>query len=206
MAREIYDPSWTGAMGDFLNGNTKINQLKPQHEFFDSIGLEKILRNEKQYHVVLTTAEANDIIDDITNRTQKKMGVSTPESFARGVGEQITSMEAFSRGIDINDPFAPIFKVTDPTSTYAGNIHDVRGLYNVIMEFKKIGIKATIFIGDNGTKFVKISGYAGLRKIITGTRYLTTNPQILEMGIGLRGIASGIIRGAKFCIIFFYRI
>lgn len=74
MAREIYDPSWTGAMGNFLNGNTKINQLKPQHEFFDSIGLEKILRNEKQYHVVLTTAEANDIIDDITNRTQKKDG------------------------------------------------------------------------------------------------------------------------------------
>lgn len=47
MAREIYDPSWTGAMGNFLNGNTKINQLKPQHEFFDSIGLEKyyVMRN-----------------------------------------------------------------------------------------------------------------------------------------------------------------
>lgn len=38
MANEKYDPTWSGYMGDYLRGKTGINQLKPQHEFFDAIG------------------------------------------------------------------------------------------------------------------------------------------------------------------------
>ena len=43
------DPTWGGYMGDYLRGNVGINQLKPQHEFFDAIGLEKALRDNVQY-------------------------------------------------------------------------------------------------------------------------------------------------------------
>ncbi|HFV9294943.1 TPA: hypothetical protein ACIAIE_004834 [Serratia fonticola] len=43
MSDKNFNPSWEGYMGDFLKGNVGINQLKPQHEFLDSIGLEKAL-------------------------------------------------------------------------------------------------------------------------------------------------------------------
>lgn len=39
MVDKKYDPSWSGYMGDYLRGNISVNKLKPQHEFFDAIGL-----------------------------------------------------------------------------------------------------------------------------------------------------------------------
>ncbi|WP_422529023.1 hypothetical protein [Serratia fonticola] len=62
MSDKNFNPSWEGYMGDFLKGNVGINQLKPQHEFLDTIGLEKALSDNTQYHVVLTIAEAKGII------------------------------------------------------------------------------------------------------------------------------------------------
>ena len=35
------DPTMSGYLGDILSGKAKINELRPQHEFFDAIGLEK---------------------------------------------------------------------------------------------------------------------------------------------------------------------
>ncbi|OKP31075.1 hypothetical protein BSQ40_03545 [Serratia fonticola] len=95
-----------------------------------------------------------------------------------------------------------MFKVTDPISTYAGNIYDARGLFDVIIEFKRIGITATLFTGANGVNLIHISGYAGLRRTITGTRYAANHPQMLAMGIGQQGINTGIVRGVRFCILF----
>ncbi|OIX95695.1 hypothetical protein BFS14_14385 [Serratia fonticola] len=95
-----------------------------------------------------------------------------------------------------------MFKVTDPISTYAGNIYDARGLFDVIIEFKRIGITATLFTGANGVNLIHISGYAGLRRTITGTRYAANHPQMLAMGIGQQGINTAIVRGARFCILF----
>ncbi|WP_312847539.1 hypothetical protein [Serratia fonticola] len=95
-----------------------------------------------------------------------------------------------------------MFKVTDPISTYAGNIYDARGLFDVIIEFKRIGITATLFTGANGVNLIHISGYAGLRRTITGTRYAANHPQMLAMGIGQQGINTGVVRGIRFCILF----
>ncbi|MFG1172018.1 hypothetical protein AAFN90_00125 [Erwiniaceae bacterium CAU 1747] len=92
--------------------------------------------------------------------------------------------------------------VTDYLSTYAGNLHDVWGLYDVIHEFKSFGITAKVFTASNGKKFIHISGYAGLRKIITGTRYGASHPQMLAMGIGQQGLTASLVKGAKFCIFF----
>ncbi|RJT46796.1 hypothetical protein [Rahnella woolbedingensis] len=38
------------------------------------------------------------------------------------------------------------------------------------------------------------------RRILEGTRYAVDNPQMLEMGIGIRGLGSALIKGTKFCI------
>ncbi|RKE92956.1 hypothetical protein BDE27_0629 [Xenorhabdus ehlersii] len=43
MTHKKYNPTWDGYMGDVLRGNVGINQLKPQHEFFDAIGLDAVV-------------------------------------------------------------------------------------------------------------------------------------------------------------------
>lgn len=203
MSDKNFNPSWEGYMGDFLKGNVGINQLKPQHEFLDSIGLEKALSDNTQYHVVLTIAEAKGILEDIDSRRPKNPGTGRGEAFARGFEQQSTSRgDAFSRGLEPKNVVSSVFKVTDPVSTYAGNINDARGLYDVIIEFKRIGITATVFPGANGVNLIHISGYAGLRRTITGTRYAANHPQMLAMGIGQQGINAGIVRGVRFCILF----
>lgn len=203
MSDKNFNPSWEGYMGDFLKGNVGINQLKPQHEFLDTIGLEKALSDNTQYHVVLTIAEAKGILEDIDSRRPRSPTMGRGEAFARGFEQQSTSRgDAFARGLEPKNAISSVFKVTDPFSTYAGNINDMRGLYDVIIEFKRIGITATTFAGANGVNLIHISGYAGLRRTITGTRYAANHPQMLAMGIGQQGITAGIVRGVRFCIIF----
>ncbi|MEG0279839.1 MAG: hypothetical protein RR510_14590 [Morganella sp. (in: enterobacteria)] len=63
------DPTWSGYMGDYLRGNVGINQLKPQHEFFDAIGLEKALRDNVQYEALISVEEAVEILEDINPPT-----------------------------------------------------------------------------------------------------------------------------------------
>ncbi|KMW72717.1 hypothetical protein TI10_14845 [Photorhabdus luminescens subsp. luminescens] len=95
-----------------------------------------------------------------------------------------------------------MFEITDPISPYAGNIHDSFDLFNVIGEFKKLGIKATEYVGKDGNRYIKISGYAGVRKIITASRYKASNMKVISMGIGQQGLNSGIVKGMKFSIFF----
>ncbi len=74
-------------------------------------------------------------------------------------------------------------------------------LVQEIIALKGLGIKA-IQYQYGGQVYVKITGYASLRRILQGTRYKINSPQILELGIGKAGINGGILEGAKFCIWF----
>ncbi|WP_188093307.1 hypothetical protein [Photorhabdus heterorhabditis] len=172
MTYKKYNPSPEGYMGDFLRGQVGINQLKPQHEFFDAIGLEKQLRENTTYIALLSLDEEKDVLEDIDSPKPKS-------------------------------PFVKkIFEITDPISPYAGNIHDSFDLFNVIGEFKRLGIKATEYVGKDGNRYIKISGYAGVRKIITASRYKASNMKVVSMGIGQQGLNSGIVKGMKFSIFF----
>lgn len=55
---------------------------------------------------------------------------------------------------------------------------------------KKLGLwgRASIRV-HKGKEYVVISGYAGLRKILTGTRYLATNPKVADLVIGTQRLA-----------------
>ena len=99
-------------------------------------------------------------------------------------------------------------------TTFAGNIKDtISGAKNVtklmsyreaeklVFRFKGLGIKAETYI-QKGVPYIKITGYASLRRILNGTRYAVNHPQILELGIGRAGINAGIMSGARFCIYF----
>ncbi|WP_254921151.1 hypothetical protein [Photorhabdus luminescens] len=67
MKYKKYNPSVEGYMGDFLRGNVGVNQLKPQHEFFDAVGLEKVLNDNTIYIALLTPEEAVSILSDINH-------------------------------------------------------------------------------------------------------------------------------------------
>ncbi|NHB92913.1 hypothetical protein [Photorhabdus cinerea] len=178
MTYKKYNPSAEGYMGDFLRGNVGINQLKPQHEFFDAIGLEKVLSDNTIYIALLTPEEAVSILGDIN-----------PFSPTRP-------------RIKLNNYHEKVFSVTDSISPFAGNIHDFFAFAAIVKEFRNIGITATEYFDKNGKCYIKISGHAGLRRIITGTRYGANNPKMLSMGIGQQGLNSSIVKGVKFCIIF----
>ncbi|MCK3667773.1 hypothetical protein [Photorhabdus noenieputensis] len=172
MTHKRYSPSWESYMGDFLRGNAGINHLKPQHQFFDAIGLEKQLNENTAYIALLSLEEAKDVLEEIDSPKPKS-------------------------------PFIKkVFSITDPISPYAGNIRDAFDFANVVGEFKKLGIKATEYVGKNGQRYIKISGHAGLRKIINASRYSASNMKMISMGIGQQGINSSIVKGVKFNILF----
>ncbi|MBA0218451.1 hypothetical protein H4F33_00695 [Pectobacterium brasiliense] len=95
-----------------------------------------------------------------------------------------------------------IFGCTDPVSSFAGNIAEAVSVSRIVMEIKGFGVTATEYVGKNGSKYIKLSGYPGVRKYLDATRYLVSNHKILDMGIGTKGIESGIATGARFCIVF----
>ncbi|MEI3774002.1 hypothetical protein [Pectobacterium brasiliense] len=95
-----------------------------------------------------------------------------------------------------------IFGCTDPVSSFAGNIAEAVSVSRIVMEMKGFGVTATEYVGKNGSKYIKLSGYPGVRKYLDATRYLVSNQKVLDIGIGTKGIESGIATGARFCIIF----
>ncbi|MBN3117110.1 hypothetical protein H4F46_19730 [Pectobacterium brasiliense] len=95
-----------------------------------------------------------------------------------------------------------IFGCTDPVSSFAGNIAEAVSVNRIVMEIKGFGVTATEYVGKNGSKYIKLSGYPGVRKYLDATRYLVSNQKVLDIGIGTKGIESGIATGARFCIVF----
>ncbi|UDQ75283.1 hypothetical protein LJQ72_17340 [Pectobacterium brasiliense] len=95
-----------------------------------------------------------------------------------------------------------IFACTDPISSFAGNIAEAVSVSRIVMEMKGFSVTATEYVGKNGSKYIKLSGYPGVRKYLDATRYLVSNHKILDIGIGTKGIESGIAAGARFCIVF----
>ncbi|WP_330983263.1 MULTISPECIES: hypothetical protein [Enterobacterales] len=122
----------------------------------------------------------------------------------------LLTMDEAQDVIDDLDNSQPVILAT----TYAGNIKDsIAGAKNIsklasyadagklVYRLKGFGIQA-IQYQYGGQAYVKITGYASLRRILRGTRYKINHPQILELGIGKAGINGNILEGAKFCVWF----
>ncbi|WMT12336.1 hypothetical protein [Serratia fonticola] len=95
-----------------------------------------------------------------------------------------------------------MFSCTDPMSSFAGNIAEALSVGRIAMELRGFGVTATEYVGRNGNRYIRLSGYPGIRRYLNATRYLIDNQRILDIGIGTRGIENGIIGGARFCIVF----
>ncbi|MBU9845861.1 hypothetical protein [Rahnella ecdela] len=171
---ELREPATAaGYLGDYLRGNVPINQLLPQHEYIvDTLKLGEEFEKNTKHMMLLTLDEADKILNEL-------------------------------------------LILVDPITTYAGNIKDsfdgtshIRKLvsyYNnvdkLIFNFRGLGIKAQQYVSE-GINYIKITGYAGVRRILRGTRYSIDNPQVLELSIGKVGRSAAIMAGARFCIYF----
>ncbi|GKW18690.1 hypothetical protein PEC302107_04190 [Pectobacterium araliae] len=95
-----------------------------------------------------------------------------------------------------------VFGCTDPISSFAGNIAEAVSVSRIVMEIKGFGVTATEYVGKNGSKYIKLSGYPGVRMYLKASKYLAGSQKIVDIGIGTKGIESGIVAGARFCIVF----
>ena len=96
------------------------------------------------------------------------------------------------------------------TSTYTGYaagfgayIPDAIGLAKLGHDLQRGGnILSEFVINTHGGKsYIVLKGYPGLRKIFTGTRYLSTHAKIVQMGIGKTAVNGKIAGGSVITII-----
>lgn len=85
---------------------------------------------------------------------------------------------------------------------YGLNVRDIINTSVVISKLGSVGITATKFVNEKGTELIKISGYAGIRKILNAPVFSLRNPQILKAGIGKYGLRGAMIEGATITFIF----
>lgn len=130
-----------------------------------------------QHHhiLLLTLEEAQQVIDDLMG------GVDRFFSYRAGPGNIKDGLDAFRSLSKLTTWYNPAKEL----------------MFNFdVLKIKAIEYKV------GGKTYIKITGYPGLRRILTGTRYGANHPQILEMAIGKRGLYHNIRNGVRYCIYF----
>ena len=79
---------------------------------------------------------------------------------------------------------------------YGVNGKDVVTASMLISQLGSVGIKATSYLNKSGTEMIKLSGYAGIRKVLNAPSFSAVNPKIVQVGIGKYGLANSIKSGA----------
>lgn len=128
---------------------------------------------ESRYIMLLTLDEAQNVVDELLGKVDYMF------SYRAGPGNIKDGLDGF--------------RTASKLMTY----HNEFG--KLVIRFQSLGIRA-LKCRIGGTDYIKLTGYPALRRILNGTRYSLRNPQILEMGIGIRGLGTSIVKGTKFCI------
>lgn len=168
--------TWADSVGGVLRGEQRINQLVPDHPYINTLAhMEELLAKNTQHYMLLTLGEARGILSDLT-----------------GTADDFFSYKLGGGNIkDIWDGKNTLGNLT----TYLNEADQLK------FNLKGLGIKA-IACKYGAETYIKVTGYPSLRRILNGTRYKATNPQLLELGIGWRGAAHTVVKGIKFCVYF----
>ncbi|KLU16123.1 MULTISPECIES: hypothetical protein [Xenorhabdus] len=185
-----YDPrlrTWVEDDFDYASNYKKITDDINYRE------LEKQLNENIDYYALLDQNEAMIYLNELGS----------------GIKDNI------KYGVDIINK--DIFPTTDFFSNFAGNIKDTPALLKTIWHFKPTnigmmafiinelkgkGIKATEYLGKDGVRYIKLSGYPAIRRYLNATRYIITNKKIMDVGIGTAAMEGSIVKGMRFGIIF----
>lgn len=84
---------------------------------------------------------------------------------------------------------------------YGLGIKDAITTTMLIADLKLYDIKSTVYVNKNGTELIKLTGYAGVRKILNAPVYALKNPKVVSLGIGKFGVKNTIVKGT---VITFY--
>lgn len=161
MSDKKYDPTMSGYLGDILSGKAKINELRPQHEFFDAIGLEKQLRDNERVIVLLTPPEARIVLDELRNNgvSYSRDAYSFVSSYIGNIREASYVAELlrefnFKFGITATEYVAANGSVMIKLSGYAGLRHRLNATHYLANNGKLIGMG----IGQRGLNAATIDG------------------------------------------------
>lgn len=80
---------------------------------------------------------------------------------------------------------------------YGVNGKDVVTTSMIIARLGDFGIKATVYVNHKGTELIKLTGYAGVRKVLTAPVFALKNPKVVDLGIGKYGLKNSIVSGAR---------
>lgn len=158
---------------DYLRGNQTFSYPSMNPLQRDMALMNGTFITESRYIMLLTLEEAQDVADELLGK------IDSFFSSKAGPGNIKDGLDGF--------------RTLSKLMTYNDEIG------NLIFNFRSLSIRAIKYT-HNGIDYIKITGYPAMRRILNGTRYSLNNPQILEMAIGVRGLASSIIKGTKFCI------
>lgn len=171
-----YDATWADAVGGILRGEQRINQFLPDHAYIKELPhIEELMANDTRHIMLLTLEEVRGILDDLTGKADDFF------SYKLGAGNT-----------------KDIWQGKNSLANFTTSLNEAKQLE---FNLKGIGIKA-IACKYGAETYIKITGYPSLRRILNGTRYKANNPQLLELGIGWRGVAYSIVKGIKFCVYF----
>lgn len=164
--------------------------MKNYYEWSDSDGRDSLARGGDRSLIDAWESGRYDFEAQLSKNTQHIMLFTTDEAFA-------IANDLYNKG-----------------TTFAGNIRDTKNAAKNILKLvsyqdagklvfrlKGLGVKAERYI-YKGITYIKVTGYASLRRILIGTRYKSNNLKILELGIGKAGVNFGLMDGSRFCIYF----
>lgn len=114
------------------------------------------------------------------------------------VFEYLTSMGFYKSGWSCISQSKPGEIVVN----YYTNIKDVYSTSKLLYQLGSFGITATVYVNHKGTELIKISGYAGIRKILNAPVFAAKNPKIIKYGIGRYGLNNAIKEGFLFGLIY----
>ncbi|MCS2169182.1 hypothetical protein MUU46_02400 [Scandinavium sp. TWS1a] len=156
---------------DALSGENVWTSMNPLQRDMDFMNGGPIVKSHAI--LLLTLEEAEQVVDDLMG------GIDRFFSYTAAPGNMKDGLNAFRNLSKLTTWYNPAQQLV-----FNLNILKVRAI-----EYK---------VG--GKSYIKITGYPGLRRILTGTRYASSNPQMLEMAIGRIGIKNSITIGTKYCI------
>ncbi|HDF2341222.1 TPA: hypothetical protein PC598_000761 [Morganella morganii] len=208
MSDKKYDPTMSGYLGDILSGKARINELRPQHEFFDAIGLEKQLRDNERVIVLLTLKEAAEMPEELRNngRSYIRDAYSFTSSYIGNIREGFSVAELlrefnFKFGITAIEYVAANGSVMIKLSGYAGLRYRLNATHYLANNGKLIGMG----IGQRGLNaatidgmrytFIAAVGFRVLQLIFQNDYDLYNFVGDITMDMAKLGIASFVARG-----------
>jgi hypothetical protein len=139
----------------------------------DQIGA--MMEKNEQDAIVMTREEFVRFVEDKAGNNQNQLAA------LKSAIDQSSFKEYWNKTLAPNIGNAGVVPVSQLTSD----------AYVIGKTLSLVGISASYYVKGN---YIILKGYSGTRNILTGTRYLLTNPKVVQMGFGLKGV-QGVARG-----------